>query len=147
MDPFTAFSIACGVIQVVDYSTKTLTKCKEIYNEGSLSEHKHLEELAKTLVDVRAKLHLPSANQNAGGIQEPYEQSLLNLATECSKTADQLIDKFHLLKIQGPHKKRQAVMKTVRLLWEKGEIQEIQKRLDFYRSDLDTQILISLRFV
>ncbi len=146
MDLLTAFSLACGVIQVVDFSIETLIKCKEIYREGSLLKYEELEELTKNLIDVRAKLDLPSANQSVGGFNKPDEQSLLDLARQCSATADQLVEKLHSLKIEGPQKKGQAILKTVKLLWEKGEIQKIQKRLNGYRNALDTQILINLRY-
>ena len=147
MDPITAFSLACGVIQVVDFSIKTVIKCKEVYKEGALSAYQELEDLTQNLVDVRSKLDLPSANQSAGGVDTPNEQTLLELARQCSATADQLVEKFCSLKIEGPHKKRQAILKTVQLLWDKSEIQELQKRLDGYRDALDTEILINLRYV
>ena len=145
MDPLTAFSLVCGVIQVVDFSTKTLLKCKELYQEGSLSEYQELEDLTNHLVDVRDKLKLTNVNQNAGILGE--DQSLLEVAGQCSKTADHLVEKFRSLKIEGRHQKRQAALKTVKLLWEKGELRDIQRRLDGYRNMLDTQILINLRYV
>ena len=121
-------------------------KCKEIYREGSLSRYEELEELTKNLIDVRAKVELPSANQSVGGFNKPDEQSLLDLASQCSATADHLVKILNSLKIVGPRKKGQAILKTVKLLWEKGDIQEIQKRLNGYRDALDTQILINLRY-
>ena len=63
MDPLTAFSLACGVIQVVDFITKILIRCKEIYEEGSLSEYQELETMTKNLVGVHEYLDLPSAKQ------------------------------------------------------------------------------------
>lgn len=147
MDPLTVFSLACGVIQVVDFSTKTLMKCKEIYKEGSISGYQELEDLTKHLINARSKLNLPSANQSSGSIRKPDEQDLLELAKQCSTVAHQLLKNFHSLKIEGPHKKRQAIFKTVKFLWDKGEIQGLQKRLDAYRVALDTQILLNLRFV
>ena len=146
MDPLTAFSLACGVIQVVDFSTKTLMKCKEIYKDGSLSEYQELEDLTSHLVDVRAGLDLASSHQSAESIHNLDDQSLLNLAEECSATAHQLMRRIHSLKMEGPRNKRQAVFKTIKLLWEKGEIQDIQKRLEGYRNALDTKILIYLRY-
>ena len=143
MDPLTAFSLACGVIQVVDFSIKALSKCKEIYQEGSLSDCKELESMTKHLIDVRAKLDLPNSKQ---GVQAS-DATLLELAGHCSETADQLVSKLHSLKLDGPHKRRQAVLKAVRFLWERGEIQEIQKRLDGYRNALDSQVLVDLRYV
>lgn len=147
MDPLTAFSLACGVIQVVDFSIKTLSKCKELYQEGSLAEYRELEDLTNHLVDVRDKLELTNVKRNAGALGVAEDQSLLEVAGQCSKTADHLVEKFRSLKIEGPHKKRQAVLKTVKHLWEKGELRDIQRRLDGYRNVLDTQILIDLRYV
>ena len=147
MEPLTAFSLVCGVIQVVDFSTKTLSKCKEIYQDGSLSEYQELEALTKHLAHLRDKLELPAANPSIVSSARFDERGLLKVAGQCSATADQLVARFHSLKIEGPHKKRQAILKTVKLLLEKGEIQTIQKRLDEYRNVLDTQILINLRYV
>ena len=147
MEPLTAFSLVCGVIQVVDFSTKTLLKCKELYQEGSLSDYQELEDLTSHLVDVRDKLERTTINQNAGNLGAAEDQSLLEVAGQCSMTAEHLVEKFRSLKIEGPHKKRQAVLKTVKSLWEKGELRDIQTRLDGHRNVLDTQILINLRYV
>ncbi len=39
MDPLTAFSLACGVIQVVDFSLNVVGKCREVYRDGTSTEH------------------------------------------------------------------------------------------------------------
>lgn len=147
MDPLTAFSLVCGVVQVVDFSIKTLSKCKEIYHEGSLSQYQELEDLTKHLVDVREKLELPAANKSIGSSVTSEEQGLLEVAGQCSETADQLVEQLHSLKFEAPRKRRQAILKTVKLLWKKHRIQDIQKRLDDHRNVLNTQILINLRYV
>lgn len=59
MDPLTAFSLACGVIQVVDFSIKVLAKCKEIHDHGALSEHQEVEEITKHLADLRTDISPP----------------------------------------------------------------------------------------
>ena len=144
MDPLTAFSLACGVIQVVDFSIKVLAKCKEIHDHGALSEHQEVEEITKHLTDLRIDV---SPSQGSGTTQTPYERDLLELAKTCSATAEQLVAKFQTLKVEGPHKKRQAIFKGVKALRERKEIHNIEKRLDGYRSVLDTKILVNLRFV
>lgn len=147
MDPLTAFSLTCGVIQVVDFSFKTLSKYREIYHDGSLSQYKQLEDLTKHLVGVREKLEIPAANKSIVRPVTSEEQGLVDVAGQCSETADQLVKHLHSFKIEGPRKRRQAILKTVKLLWEKNRIQDIQKRLDDHRNVLNTQILISLRYV
>ena len=49
MDPVTAFGLAAGVLQVLDFSLKALAKCREIYKDGSLAQHRQTEELTKSL--------------------------------------------------------------------------------------------------
>lgn len=64
MDPLTAFSLACGVIQVVDFSMKLLSKSREIYKSGSLAENKEIESMAKHLTNLRTGLNVPTAAPN-----------------------------------------------------------------------------------
>ncbi len=49
MDPVTAFSLAAGVLQVVDFSFQALAKCQELCKDGSLAEHRSTGEIAKYL--------------------------------------------------------------------------------------------------
>ena len=49
MDPVTAFSLAAGVLQVVELSLKALSTCKEFYNDDSLAQHRNTEALTKDL--------------------------------------------------------------------------------------------------
>ena len=49
MDPVTAFSLAAGVLQVLDVSLKALGKCREIYKDGSLAQHRQTQEITKSL--------------------------------------------------------------------------------------------------
>ena len=144
MDPLTAFSLACGVIQVVDFSMKVLAKCKEIHDHGALSEHQEVEKITKHLTDVRIDTSHP---QSSGTTQTPDDRELLDLAKTCSATADHLFAKLQTLKIEGPRKKRQAIVKTVKAHWERRELHDMEKRLNSYRSVLDTKILVNLRFV
>lgn len=147
MDPFTSFSLVCGIIQVVDLSVKSVSKCEELYQAGSLSEYQELEDLINRLVDDRDKLETTTAEQKFGIFGQAEDQSLLEVAGQCLKTAEHLVEKFRSLTIEGPHENRHAVFETVKSLWKKGELQEIQRRLDGYRNVLDTQILKSLRYV
>ena len=144
MDPLTAFSLACGVIQVVDFSMKVLAKCKEIHDHGALSEHQEVEEVTRHLTDLRIDVSPP---QSPEPTQTPDDRELQDLVKICSATAQQVVAKLQTLKVEGPHKKRQAIVKTMKSLREKREIHDLEKRLNSYRSVLDTKILVNLRFV
>lgn len=149
MDPLTAFSLTCGVIQVVDFSTKIVVRCRQIYKDGATSENKEIESMAEHLTDLATNLKLPSILQNPGSANQPYhdDQELLRLAEQCSEIATELIDEVQKLSIQGRQRKRDAFRTAVKVVWKKDATENIQKRLERYRQTLDTRILISLRSV
>ena len=49
MDPVTAFSLAAGVLQVIDLAFKASSMCKEIYTDGSLAQHRDAAKLTTFL--------------------------------------------------------------------------------------------------
>ena len=149
MDPLTAFSLTCGVIQVVDFSTKIVVKCRQIYKDGATSENKEIESMAGHLTSLATDLKLPSAIQNPGSANQLYhdDQELLKLAEQCSETATELMNELQKLSLQRQQRKRDAFRKAVKVVWKKDAIENIQKSLECYRRTLDTRILISLRSV
>ena len=149
MDPLTAFSLTCGVIQVVDFSTKIVVKCRQIYKDGATSENKEIETMAEYLTGLATDLKLPSLTENPGSADQLYHdnQELLQLAVQCSETATELVNEIQKLSIQGRQRKRDAFRMTVKVVWKKDVTKNIQKRLEGYRQTLDTRILINLRSV
>ena len=138
MDPLSAFSLACGVIQVVNFSTKVVQKLREFHKDGSLSQNKEAEEMATQLTQLQTSLSLPNHRDQA-------QDELLKLGEKCSATAKDLVTELQKLKISGPHRKRQVIQKTIKTIWKKTAIDDIQKRLDDYRKLLDHRVLIDLR--
>lgn len=149
MDPLTAFSLACGVIQVVDFSTKIVVKCREIYKNGASSDNEEVESMAKHLTELSNELDSANAVVKTGSMPQIYhdDQHLRKLAQQCSETAKELITQLQKLKIQGQPRKRDVFRKAVKVIWKKSAIEDIERRLEQYRRTLDTRILINLRFV
>lgn len=145
MDPVSAFSLACGVIQVVDFSLKISSKCRELYKEGSLSDNDVIEGWAENLEKLCGELNPPVTDGVPLDRLPPNEQELRNLAANCSTTAHVLIHKLDELKVSGSRKKREALKQGFRSIWKKDAIEEIQKRLDSYQKSLDTRILVYVR--
>ena len=121
MDPYAAFSLVCGIIQLVDFSTKVVNKCHELYRDGVSSENKEAEEMANHLTDLRAKLDFPD---------EGVDKDLLYLGSKCSSTAKELVAELDKLRVIGPHRKRQVARKALKIMLKGSPIDRIQKRLD-----------------
>lgn len=56
LDPFTALSVASSVIQIVDFSSKLVSKGEEIRRNGSLVENDELERVTKDLQELNGSL-------------------------------------------------------------------------------------------
>ena len=138
MDPLAAFSLACCVIQVVDFSTKLVSNFWEICKDGALSEHEEIEELTRYLTKLDALLDVT----DQGGDDE-----LFKLATECSMTAQSLITELEKLRVNGSHRKAQVLSKVFMSTRKRKSIDKIRKRLGEYQKILDTRILVDLRLV
>lgn len=149
MDPLTAFSLACNVIQVVDFSTKIVVTCRELYKDGASSKNQEIESMTKHLTDLFTGLDFTNTVTSPGAASHLYhdDQDLLKLAQQCSGTAIELIGELEKLRTQSQQKKRDALRKAIKVLRKGGAIKDIQKRLEQHRRALDTRILINLRFV
>lgn len=119
MDPFNAFSLACGIIQIIDFSIKVAKKCHELYKDGASPENEEVEDMVKHLTDLHENVDLT----DQGGLDE-----LIDLRLKCSNTAKELIAEMKKLKVSGRHRKRQVIAKTFKAMWNKSAIEDIQKR-------------------
>ncbi len=149
MDPISAFSLACNVIQVVDFSIKVASTCRELYKNGIAAEHQETEIMSEHLTGLRSSLLSSSVFSTSRVSQQTNEDEnkLKEIATSCSETAAELVALLQSLRVEGPHKRRQAVTKTAKASWESRKIESIQAKLKQYQEVLDTRILVSLRFV
>ena len=138
MDPITVLSLVCGVIQIVDTSMEVAKKCRELYKDGASSEDREIENMAKHLTDLYGDLD-PRAQDGPRELQD--------LCSKCSNTAQQLCTEVKKLKVNGPHRKREVVFKTIKAMWKRSAIEDIQKQLGCYQRILDSKILVDLRSV
>jgi len=144
MDPITAFSLACGVIQVIDFSAKVLSQCREIYKNGSLSENESIESMTEHLTTLRADLQ-PTASST--GAQTAGDKDLIQLSKQCSDMAKELVAEQQPVKAGSIGSRWKAVSVTFRSLKKKSTIERMQRQLDEYRKILDTKVLADLRLV
>ena len=146
MDAIAAFSLACNVVQVVNFSMDVVSICRELYRGGSLSKYDHLEDMTNHLIGLRDALDSPTAQGNQN-LRECQDKALLDLAEKCSTTATELFAELQKLKINDSPRKRQVITKSATSLWNQRSIDKIQIRLDEYRKILDSRILIGIRSV
>ena len=123
---------------MIDFSTKVVKKCHELYRDGVSSENKDAEEMANHLTELRGKLEFPD---------ESVDKDLLDLGSKCSSTAKELVAELEKLKVDERHRKRQSLNKSFKAILKKNSMEKIQKHLEGYQRLLDSRILVDLRFV
>ena len=97
MESVAAFSLACGVMQVISFGTKVVSSMRQLQKDGSITGLNDIDNIAKQLRDLSTRLRVTNA-QHTGEALDPAEQTLIKLATGCSKTADDLVRKLETLK-------------------------------------------------
>ena len=96
MDPATAFSVVCGVIQVVHFSASFLSKAKELCKNGCIAENTDLKYMGERLVRLQSEL-LVGPQSSSTAFSQPEQQELSDLAGKCSQTALELYDEVQKL--------------------------------------------------
>jgi len=145
MDAVTAFSVACGVIQVIHFCSNIITHVQEVYEYGASAETATLEAAGLSLQSSTESLQ-----QSIMKLPQPQsknEQDLQNIAGQCLATSKDLLKKLERLRPTSNKKKGQALRKAFKAVWEQGDVKMLYERLEKCRRALDTGILVSLRLV
>lgn len=117
LDPLFLISLACGIMQVVDFGCGLVSRGKEIYDSRSLIGHDDLEDLTKSVHSLDSRLlsdrtHVP--------LHSPQYQAFTDIATKCSQTGRELLIELHKLKIANPQSKWESLIKKpAAAIWKK----------------------------
>ena len=69
----------------------------------------------------------------------------MKLAGECDATAQELLGELDNLEVSNSHRMWKSFDKSFAMRRRKGTIERLKNKLDSFRKDLDTSILVSLR--
>lgn len=148
MDPLTALSLASNDLQVVDFSTRLVSKGYKIYTsaDGSLAENVDAEAVTNSLSMLTAKLRrsFKDGEKSPAQLSED-EQSFIRLCEKCSIVADDLLDKCDRVKVTGRYRKWKSARQALKSVTSRGDLERLAKTLEVYRSESTLHITISLR--
>jgi hypothetical protein len=145
MDPFTALGVASNVIQIVEFSSRLISRTREIYHsrDGQLQDHVILDDAATNLSALMTELRsieVPKPKE-----QTAADRQLIQLRQDCKTIARELHDQLEQARAQGGHQKWQSVYQAIKSVYSENRIAAIQSRLDNIRKQLDTVLLVTLR--
>ena len=144
MEALVALSLACNVVQLVDFGLKTISSFQEIYKVGATIEQQDFkataQELATLSDDLRKSIQsVPTLIPHARDDEE-----LCQIAVKCRDQAAKLQFELKKLSQLPAGGLRSTVLKTWRSTFKTGPINDIRNRLLDVQRVLDTKILVGL---
>jgi len=141
METLAVVGLVGNIIQFVEFSSQLISKSVQLYqsSEGALTENMNMETAANHLILLNSKL------ENAAS--DTGDKALEDLCKSCSAVAVELLEALDKLKVHGGKEKGKAIRKALRSLWSREKVQEIEKRLEYFREELNLHIVVDLRCV
>lgn len=136
-----AIGVAANVIQLLDFGSRFVSSCWEIYTAGrdGVGEFPDLYAITKDFEGVLKDLKQSDAKSL------PREHSgFQHLLAKCQDLAGQLSDSISKLNLPNKARKRVAVKEAIKRLWN-DEISSLQTRLERLRQELIVHLLGLIR--
>ncbi|KAF5707972.1 hypothetical protein FMUND_10837 [Fusarium mundagurra] len=134
LDPVTAIGLASSIVAFVDFSAKLVTGSIEIYqaNDGTLTENRSSQAVTIAMEKFAARLVIQQPSQLG-----EEEKELVDLATKCHAVCIKILDLLRRIKPKDLSSKRQSLWAALKNKFHQGEREELEKRLDTYRRQLE----------
>ncbi|TGO88031.1 hypothetical protein BPOR_0188g00070 [Botrytis porri] len=151
MDPVSALGVAAAAIQFIDYGTGLALKGREIYKSGELGANVELGEATNRLQNLveplRSSLHLGIQNAPSASPADA-DRALKDICTKCIDLSEELSVLLDSLKLNlsVKHPRLASFQQAVRAVWNEEKIQGLKIRLGDLRSNLETHVLVDLRY-
>ncbi|KAL8942792.1 MAG: hypothetical protein Q9211_001246 [Gyalolechia sp. 1 TL-2023] len=147
MDPLAGISLAGAILQFVDFGLRVVAKGMQIYRsvDGTLTENVDLEAVTNDLLVIQAKLQCSRPPTGAPSMPSKDAQAFESLRATAAKTAEKLVERLNMVKAQGRFRAWKSLRQALKSVWSKRDIEEMASRLQWFRSELQLRLLISLR--
>ncbi|KAL9619550.1 MAG: hypothetical protein Q9160_005826 [Pyrenula sp. 1 TL-2023] len=148
LEPLSAFSLACNVLQIVEYGAKILTKTIEYRNaaDGTLAEHQNLFDVLQSLkglnVDIQASMPRPS-----DGEEQSAAGSRLTAANEdCLRLSEDFVNFLDRLKVYDTRSMLESVRLSIKSVWYKERLENMKNALSQARDNLNIAFLVFMEY-
>ncbi|KUJ18696.1 uncharacterized protein LY89DRAFT_774731 [Mollisia scopiformis] len=142
LDPLTALGLASNIVQTVQFTSDLISKSREYHVDGSLVKQLELEAITVNLRTLSQDLVVPGS----GGVRAAKtERQLRELCIGCQEVSDELLVTVQSLKVRGFHNTWTSFRQALKSVWKEEKIKTLEERLERYRRQIDTTLLISIR--
>jgi cell division septum initiation protein DivIVA len=160
MDPASTFGIAINAIALVDFVGKLVAKGYKICNEANAAfgGTAALRAIAQNLQQLTAEAasestsHQRRSPARAGSLFEVEKKSnaekqLESLNRESQQVSEKLLEAIEKLMSMSRTTKWDTFVQALLCIWKESEIRAIKEEAERIRKQLDTTLLVCLRYV
>jgi hypothetical protein len=147
MEPISALTVACAVVQLVDFGSKIVGTGLKAYKsvDGAPEDIVEIEALAVHAEQLSKRLASSKKTRKLNaGIKD--EDNLRELASRSERLANEIVGILSRLRGQQ-HCTWSAVQTAVKLKWNESKIMDLRARLDAIKSEIGLQLLCMIRCV
>ncbi|KAF3808330.1 hypothetical protein GCG54_00006952 [Colletotrichum gloeosporioides] len=142
MSGLEGLSLACNVMQLIDFSQQTVSMCRTIYESGKFEPG--LEAQASSLQDASSEvMTLLRSKKVATAKTTGAERRLLDLAPKCIQHAKDLQEEIAYLTPRQPGR-MQALIATSKAVWRKRRLERLKANLADGQKLMETLILVRI---
>ena len=149
MESIAALGLASNIIQIVDFSSRLISHGRELYNsaDGRTTEHTVLDDAIKALAELHSSLKITSGSRSYGSLTVA-DRHLIQLKAESERAVDELQQVLEKARLKNPgnNRKWQSIRQALSSVRTDKEISALAARLDKIRGQIDTAVLISIRY-
>lgn len=147
MDPLSGLAVACAVTQFVDFGAKVLSKGLEISKSlnGASESNTDVEAITSDIENLSERISKSLPPQSISVSASQNDVALTKICQGCQDIAAILLARLKTLKAQKHAGKWEVFSKAFWSTWSEKEIKEMSERLETYRRQLNSHILVDLR--
>lgn len=154
LDPLSAVSLASAIVQFVDFSTRLVSHASEIKEHGKPVESADLELRARQLQALSQKLALklprnsaPRPTASGAGGRNKQDDTILTIARSCEEIANELVSDLNKVQRKYANKAFKNFRAALAHVWREGYISALEAKLERYKSDLLTHLMVELTLI
>ncbi|RYP22095.1 hypothetical protein DL765_001854 [Monosporascus sp. GIB2] len=148
MEALAAVGLSSNILQFVELSAKLVRTANELRHDVSTAENKDHAAIAEHLETIANGMKASAQEiEGASAAVSPEEKALLPVAEGCSELAQDLLRRLKACGVgaQQADKRFNRAKRALRCMWNKREIDEINSRLQYFRSELGLHMTYGIK--
>ncbi|KAI4862811.1 hypothetical protein F4820DRAFT_459963 [Hypoxylon rubiginosum] len=140
-------AVATAVIQFLEFSGSLIAKGIAIHSSltGLTVDHTELQNITESLLQTSDEIQQSLKSHHGRHRLTGNEKDLEKIAGGCQGVANELLEVLTSLTAKGPKTRWRSFRHALRATWSEGKVKSLEDRLDRFRQQMMSNVLVSLR--